>query len=121
MQHLKEGAASFLLSVRSLLHLATIVIKGLQLIRSDMEESGPFLRALIIDENVGLVKKAGKASFNTELLGRRPGMVFAAGAPAIEKGTLFVQFTHVSNHRGLGPFLSIDFFDERIVHIHIHK
>jgi len=75
MQHLNEGAASFLFSVRSLLHLATIVLKGLQLIRSDMEESGPFLRALIIDENVGLVKKAGKASFNTELLGRRPGMV----------------------------------------------
>lgn len=83
---LSSGSAGFLAG--SFRDPATILLEALQFIRADMQERGPFLRAFVVDENVRFVKKAGETPFNAEFLCRRPRVVFATGAPAIEEGAL---------------------------------
>ncbi len=86
-----------------------------------MKETRPFLRSLIVDENVGLVEESCKTPLNTQLLCCGTGMIFSAGAPAVELGSLSEEFGDVTDDSSFGSFFPIDSLDQRFVHVDVDE
>lgn len=84
-----------------------------------VDEVGPLLRMLVIDENLRLVEEAGETGVDAEPLGDLARMVSAARAPAIELSALSVQVAYVGGHLGDGgPVLAMY---ESVVHVYVNK
>ena len=105
----------------------TVLLDGSERVGADVDEVGPLAGLLIVDENLRLVEEGDKAMLDAEFLGDGTGMVFAAGAPAVELRALLMQLADVVDDPGDGLFpaarglvhksiIHVDVDEERIGH-----